>query len=895
MYNDLPLDITDRIFTSFTDFESLWTAIRVSKHSYSVFKLRSTSILYAVSVNIAGRNVIHVLRLVRTATNLASSDSEGVDAIPAWKDVPRYPVTTEQRRLLIKYADVLQGWESFLSRRHKDCTVSAVTLTDAESDRFQQAMCEFWMYQQCFGEIWREDILDDTPMDIELQIMFLKRLSTEELQRFASVCLFMKDTCIWLCRAFGWNNDIGYRVVAALTHPTPYPTSVHLSVIMDELLSTLNGPQRKSVEHPPNVPLQILAGPGSGKTKVLTTRIAYLILRHAIAPSTICAVTFTNKAANEMKLRLTKLIGKEKVMRLKMGTFHALCARFLRQHAALVGLEGNFTICDAEESKKLVGKILKTYKDYIIAHKIMFDDSKEIVSKISKAKTKGYEPDDMVAILLDDLKGKTIPHKNLATLKDLDPAGWIFVEVYREYERTLRATNSLDFDDLLIWGVKLFGKHKQAAAWCKHVLVDEFQDTNTVQYDLMRYIADANRCVTIVGDPDQSIYGWRSADIGNLKNMQRDFPSTKQIFLEQNYRSTASILALSLGIISGDNVRIKKTLHTAHPSGPRPMMHRFLDEKMEAQFIGTEMKRVVAATGGILDWNDFAILLRFSALSREIEASLQREGIPYRMLGGHKFFERLEVKDILAYLQLVDNPQFLPAFMRTINLPPRNIGEKSIAQVIQRAEQAGLSPMALVERIHDGKVPDIKPPLKRKVGPFVTTLRTLREQANSGTSPAMLIRKLLELIKYTDHLKKSHEDWETRLENIVELINFASQEKETALDAPPTEAAKVPVRDHRATQLEDEGLVIIEDDSRNAMSQSTDADDNADNETPLRQFLQASMLSTDSQTKDDDNKDKVTISTCHAAKGLEWPVVMVPAVENKVFPHKRSDDHAEER
>ncbi|TFY71149.1 hypothetical protein EVG20_g1852 [Dentipellis fragilis] len=701
---------------------------------------------------------------------------------------------------------------------------------------------------------------------------------------------------------------------------------------MDQLLTTLNDPQRRGEYTlllscvPPAHALgisQLFNTHHMSRCRywrvqeVLTSRIAYLIIQHRIAPSSICAVTFTNKAANEMRVRLTKLIGKEATSRLRMGTFHSLCARFLRMHANLAGLESNFTICDAQESQKIIAKLLKPFKNFLEDRNISLKES-SVAWRISQAKSKGQGPDDVVAEAVKEKGANGTIQKTPENLKDTDPTTYVIVEVFREYRITLLRSNSLDFDDLLLYGVKLFGAHKKVSTWCKHILVDEFQDTNTMQYELMTHIAAEHQCVTIVGDPDQSIYAWRSADVTNLTNMIRDFPATEQIFLEQNYRSTASILSLSLAIISEDKERIKKSLHTAHPKGPAPTQLCLVDEIKEAEFIATEIKRLVAVSGGMLTWSDFAILMRFTALSREIETALQRESIPHKVLGGHKFFERMEVKDILAYLQIVDNGSFLPAFNRCINNPPRSIGEKSVSQILQRAEKDKISALELVERIYDGKAPDIKPPLKRKVATFVSTIRTVRNLAKKRVSAAALIRTLLDLLNYEEHLKKTQDDWQNRWENVQELINFASKEHETG-DLPASQEPQAgKENDPVASQLEEDGFAIV-DNSAKKKKEAAEPPTNQTGETPLRLFLQASMLSTDTETKDKEgeeekNKDvriilsphlapdmtslilqKVILSTCHSAKGLEWPVVIVPATENGVFPHIRSEDEAEER
>ncbi|KAI0259900.1 P-loop containing nucleoside triphosphate hydrolase protein [Gloeopeniophorella convolvens] len=648
-------------------------------------------------------------------------------------------------------------------------------------------------------------------------------------------------------------------------------------------LASLNVAQKAAVVHPPDVALQILAGPGSGKTKVLTSRIAYLILRHAITPSSVCAVTFTNKAANEMKERLQHLIGKEKTRQLKMGTFHALCAQFLRKHGKLVGIGENFTICDTSESESLIARCINSFKGNIAKVDAEVKPG-TIRSTISNAKSRGFGPREF----LEDAAKKWVKP---------DAFTEVVGEIFREYNNELRASNSLDFDDLLLYGVRLFKRHQKVAAWCQHILVDEFQDTNCVQYEIMKLISETHRCVTIVGDPDQSIYGWRSADILNISNMQRDFPLTEQIYLEQNYRSTGSILNVSLAIISKDDKRIKKSLRTSYNEGPRPMLCHFGSEHQEAQFAASEIKRIVAYSGGMFGWKDFVVLLRFNALSRGLESALQAEGIPYRVLKGHKFFDRAEIKDLLAYLQVLDNPSFLPAFTRIVNVPPRGLGEKSVSQIIARAENDKKSPLETMERIADGKIPDTKPPLRKKIAPFVKVMHEMRKAAESGAGPAELLRQLIGLIEYEEYMKRTQPDAESRLDNILELINFASQEHQAIeidpvkVDTPTTtpvlgDATGLPKR-HTPY-----GGVSASSESTPGTS-PVPAD--TQKETPLRLFLQTSMLSTDSDTSEDGSENKVTISTCHAAKGLEWPVVFVPAAEDKVFPFARSEDEYEER
>ncbi|KIK97773.1 hypothetical protein PAXRUDRAFT_135598 [Paxillus rubicundulus Ve08.2h10] len=621
-------------------------------------------------------------------------------------------------------------------------------------------------------------------------------------------------------------------------------------------LSCLNPAQSQCVEHPPALPLQILAGPGSGKTRVLTSRIAYLILHHGIDASSICAVTFTNKAAHEMRTRLVKILGKDTTDQIKLGTFHTICVLFLRKCGHLIGVQNNFTICDADESKKMVGKLLKRHEDFMASKDLTLKEG-VVLSMISKAKAKGETPEDVRPKTAKSAVSRNQTFKQIA-FADVQQ---VFADVYRDYQTFLRQSNSLDFDDLLVFGVELFSKYPRHTKWCRHILVDEFQDTNTIQYELMCRIASANKCITVVGDPDQSIYGWRSAEVKNLARMQNDFTNVKQVFLEDNYRSAGSILAASMSIISQDNSRIPKTLRTSRPLGPQPMLRSFPTENDEASFLAYEINRMITQTAGMLGYGDFAVLLRFNALSRTIETALQREGIPNRILGGHKFFERTEIRDLLAYLQLVDNPEFVPAFSRCVNIPSRGIGEKALGEIIARAHKLKSSPLFVVEQICDHKIPDLKLSIRRKVAPFVATIRTLRKLAAEGRPPSELIRTSLKLIQYEEHLKKTQPDWELRWENVQELINFAS---------------------------EDVG-------GSGVGSLATSPDSKSSSDTPLRQFLQASMLSSDGDKSSGHDNGKVIITTCHAAKGLEWPVVIIPAVENGTFPFYRSEDIEEER
>ncbi|KAI0091225.1 P-loop containing nucleoside triphosphate hydrolase protein [Irpex rosettiformis] len=689
-------------------------------------------------------------------------------------------------------------------------------------------------------------------------------------------------------------------------------------------LHGLNEAQSRAVQHPPNIPLQILA-----------------VSVHGVQPASICAVTFTNKAASEMGERLKKMLGKEMVSQIKMGTFHALCARYLRRYATLVGVEGNFTVCDADESKRIIARCLKLYKNVLSRRDLTLKES-TVQSRISQAKAKGLSSKDLMDACFGSSsksgsgKGKARQIETILEDSEVDDTMFdqdnttqvidkIVAKIYARYQETLRENNSLDFDDLLVYGVTLFREHKKVANWCYHILVDEFQDTNVMQYDLMRYIASSNRCLTIVGDPDQSIYGWRAAEVENLAKMQRDFAGTHQIFLEQNYRSTGSILAASIEIISQglvtqplspDKSRIQKTLHTSHDVGPKPTLRLFSTAELEATSTAVEIKRVIASTGGMLGYNDFSVLLRYNALSRVFESALQKEGIPCRVLGGHRFFERLEVKDLLAYLQILDNPRsigekasVLPGSFDGLRLTSV---EKSVKEILATAERLKLTPLEVVERIHDGKISDIKPPLKRKTAQFVTAIRTLRKLMSDCETPATLIRKSLSLIEYEEYLKKTQQDWESRWENVQELINFAS-EMEGDLEAYVANAAAsgletqedadwsdVVEDEYEEEELDDLGFAEVKppgaiadaEPYRHRSGRRIEGGRKEERCTSCPDICAMPILTL---------LQKVTLATCHSAKGLEWPVVFVPAViermlvENGVFPSSRAEDIEEER
>ncbi|WVQ79155.1 hypothetical protein IAT38_001251 [Cryptococcus sp. DSM 104549] len=753
-------------------------------------------------------------------------------------------------------------------------------------------------------------------------------------------------------------------------------------------LASLNQAQLEAVTASPSTPLQILAGPGSGKTRVLTSRVAYLVQHHGYHPKEIVAVTFTNKTANEMRKRLQVLLGPQLADGLVLGTFHATCAKYLRRFGQLINLSNNFVIADADDCKKIITNLLKDRKDELAEASMTLKDG-TVLSEISKAKAKAETPRGMAARAAKDKNMMT------STLR-------VIAQLYEEYEKALRENNSLDFDDLLLLGLRLFKEAPRVVADIKHILVDEFQDTNTTQYELLKCFAKAHMGVSVVGDPDQSIYGWRSAEVENLNKMTNDFPGVQAIHLEENYRSTGSILSAAHAVVTQDKTRIQKNLFTSHPQSTPVTLRVFGTPMIEASFIATEIKRLVAYSGGLLNWGDFAILLRYNALSRVIESALQKDSIPNRIVGGHKFFERMEVKDLLAYLQLADNPNFTPAFMRVVNVPRRSIGDKTLADIVSAAKAANVSPMQLCENMTDGDTvpPGIKPGTKKMLGVFVGVIRKLRRAAEKGTPVGDMIKLIIEHTGYENYLCSTQPDFDSRWENVKELISYSvivaeeqtrqvagdpgdepgfmpansatveaminraqaqeqKKEKEEkrlhpmfqrtgsdssrsqtpagrsrSASAVPAQGEKGKAKGAAAKKGKDTSKVsgaaggVIEvldsDDDLDGVEAleakplprveegGVEDEDDADldslfnelanapqNMTPLAYFLQTSMLSTDTDSEQDDaNAPKVTITTVHSAKGLEWPVVFIPAVEQGTYPSYRcTEPHeiAEER
>ena len=454
------------------------------------------------------------------------------------------------------------------------------------------------------------------------------------------------------------------------------------SKIMQEILKGLNDKQYEAVINTEG-PCLVIAGAGSGKTKVLTHKIAYLIQEKNIAPWNILAITFTNKAANEMKERIANLVG-EQAKDLWMGTFHSICVKILRSHIEKIGYESSFIIFDTSDQRTLIKRCIKELN---LDDKMFTDRS--VQSEISNAKNEMLEPDQYLARNKGDFRKEKI------------------AEVYSMYQKNLKENNAVDFDDIINFTIKILKENPEIADYYankfQYVLVDEYQDTNKAQFTLVKLFAKNNGNITVVGDNDQGIYSFRGADISNILNFEKDFKGTKIIKLEQNYRCTGNILKIANSVIKNNETKYNKKLWTQNETGNLPKIYSASDEYDEGRYIVEQIEHLRRQEG--YNYSDFAVLYRMNTQSRAIEDILSREGIPYKVVGGLKFFERKEIKDIISYLRLIQNPMDNLSLTRIINEPKRGIGrtsldkvqdlavenETSMYEIIKNSDQYGLN------------------------------------------------------------------------------------------------------------------------------------------------------------------------------------------------------------
>ncbi|KAI9888046.1 MAG: hypothetical protein M1823_000168 [Watsoniomyces obsoletus] len=617
-----------------------------------------------------------------------------------------------------------------------------------------------------------------------------------------------------------------------------------------QILNGLNTAQRMAVSSPAPV-LQILAPPGSGKTKTLTARVAYLLRQHGYRPENVIVATFTVKAAKEMKERLSKLLEDGLETKLILGTFHSIARRYLVRYGRLVDVRSGFGIADRNDSVGILKRFIKRRKFVI--------DPQKALNRISSIKSQGKRGPD-------SLPGPNYEKKE-------------FAEVYEEYQNTLYRSNLLDYDDLLTKCVELLQKFPHCVRNVEAVLIDEFQDTNIVQFELMKLFATHRKRVTVVGDPDQSIYGFRHAEIKNLERMRNQYPDYQIVLLEENYRSSGAILNSALEVIQQDTNRPDKNLLPTHCTSTRPVLRDFKSAEDEAYWVASEIQRSVAQSGNVLGLNDYAILLRSAFLSRHIESAFGSSGISYRMVGGSRFYDRLEVKIIIDYLRVISQPDNNDALSRIINVPPRRIGEQTVKNLLEEAETKKTTLWSLVKGHGAGVTLNTKvsKPAGNHLGGFVEMIQEAkRKLVGSQDKPhpiTTVVEHIMGKIQLEEYLRRAHpEDFENRWANVQELL--AQTREFSGLASAYAEDDMLPVIDG----LEQQTSEVMED--------------------QLAKFLGNLALSSENTTQADEEgkpKQQVTISTIHAAKGLEWPVVMIIGAYDGSIPHSRAENQDEER
>ncbi len=577
------------------------------------------------------------------------------------------------------------------------------------------------------------------------------------------------------------------------------------------ILDGLNDKQREAVTTTEG-PVMIIAGPGSGKTRALTHRIAYLLAAGKAQPRDILALTFTNKAANEMQERVEALVGDD-ARGMWVGTFHSSFARLLRMEGDKIGYSEDFSIYDTADSKRLIRQQMK---------------GRNLDTDVVKPRS--------VQRMISSAKNEMIDPQEYAELARGDQQE-IVAEVYPAYERALKQANALDFDDLLLKPIELFEQHedvleKYQRRW-QYVHIDEYQDTNQAQYVLARKLSGRHKNLCVVGDDAQSIYAFRGADITNILNFDNDYPDATTIRLERNYRSTENIIRLADSIIEENDDQIEKSLWTDNAEGEYVALMEALSEKDEAQKIERRVRDLHLRDG--MEYGDFAVLYRTNAQSRAIEEALRKENVPYRVIGGTSFYERKEIKDVLAYLKLLVNPNDTASLQRVINYPTRGIGDKTQARLQRYAQQHNLSLWQAVERVEE--IETLGTRAERAVGKFRRLIARYASKVGTGSVPAdELARDLIQDAGLLSELRKEHtRENLQRWENVQELISALAEYVESTEDAT------------------------------------------------ISTFLQEVALMTD-QDEAEEGDDKVTLMTLHAAKGTEFPVVFVAGLEEGLFP-----------
>ncbi len=596
----------------------------------------------------------------------------------------------------------------------------------------------------------------------------------------------------------------GLAARAMAARPAPY-------------LDGLNPEQRRAVEAMDG-PVLMLAGAGTGKTRALTARIVHLLNTGRARPNEVLAVTFTNKAAREMKERVGQMLGETVEGMPWLGTFHAICVKLLRRHAELVGLKSNFTILDTDDQIRLLKQLLAAAN---------IDDkrwpARALASVIDGWKNRAWTPDK-------------VPASEAGVFNNMGG------ELYAAYQTRLKTLNAVDFGDLLLHVVTIFQTHsdvlEQYQRWFRYILVDEYQDTNVAQYLWLRLLAGGHKNICCVGDDDQSIYGWRGAEVGNILRFEADFPGAVVVKLEQNYRSTRHILGAASGVIAANEGRLGKTLWTEKNEGDKVRLIGHWDGEEEARWIGDEVEAMQRGTRGQapVSLDDMAILVRASHQMRAFEDRFLTIGLPYRVIGGPRFYERMEIRDAMAYFRVTVSPEDDLAFERIVNTPRRGVGDKAL-QTIQRAARENGVPLLMATRmlLEAGEIKGkAKGALQALVGGFA---RWARVAGDENASHVELAEVILEESGYTDMwLKDKSPEAAGRLENLKELIKALEQFEN------------------------------------------------------LQGFLEHIALIMDNASED--SEEKLTIMTLHAAKGLEFPAVFLPGWEDGLFPSQRSMDES---
>jgi DNA helicase-2/ATP-dependent DNA helicase PcrA len=629
--------------------------------------------------------------------------------------------------------------------------------------------------------------------------------------------------------------------------PAPRASADQRRPRSESLLDGLNEAQRAAVSHPGG-PLLVVAGAGSGKTRVLTRRIAWLIAARGAHPGAILAITFTNKAAAEMRERVADLVGPRARM-MWVSTFHSACVRILRREASRFGFTSSFTIYDAADQRRLMTLICRD----------MDLDPKKVNPRA-------------VLNWISTLKNELVDHEAAAG-KAANPTEELYAEAYKTYQARLQAANAMDFDDLIMNTVHLF------QAWpdvretyrrrFRHLLVDEYQDTNHAQYQLIRELTDADSDLLVVGDSDQSIYAFRGANIRNILEFEDDFPNAATILLEQNYRSTQTILSAANAVISRNEGRKDKQLWSAEGAGEKIVGYVGDDERDEAQFIADEIDKLVDA--GDVASKDVAIFYRTNAQSRVFEEVFIRVGLPYRVVGGVRFYERKEIKDALAYVRVLVNPRDTVSLRRIINEPKRGIGDRAEASIQRLATLHDISYWEALTRATEAT--DLATRSLNAIQAFTTVMSELMTMADTGAPADAVLEAALTRSGYLASLEQSTDPQdETRVENLAELVAVA---REFVVGASTIDDPDGDDTGERVEEEPSETVAAISDEPTLGVGS-------------LAAFLEQVALVADADQIPDEGDGVVTLMTLHTAKGLEFPVVFLTGLEDGVFPHMRS-------